>query len=230
MSPKLKATLKRLYGWWLRRAPGSRVSISGKNNRVTWNDAQLRQCEVQISGDNNRLEVGPGAMLWNAKIQLTGHNLFCHIGARTRLRGGTFIVTDEHSCLEIGASTTMTGPVIVAQGGGRIIFGQDCMVAYGSDIRCSDGHSVIDTATGENLNPAADVTIGNHVWIGIHSQILKGITIADHAIVAARSVVTRPVAGGTIVAGNPAKFIRAGVTWDRRRPAPRPAAPVASSL
>jgi len=230
MSPGLKSFLKRLYGWWLRRARGGRVAISGKNNRVTWNDARLHQCEVEISGDNNRLEIGPGAMLWNAKIQLTGHNLFCRIGARTRLRGGTFIVTDEHSCLDIGASTTMTGPVIVAQGGGRIIFGQDCMVAYGSDVRCSDGHSVIDAATGENLNPAADVNIGNHVWIGIHSQILKGITIDDNAIVAARSVVTRPVAAGTIVAGNPAKFIRAGVTWDRRRPALRPAAPIVSPL
>ena len=80
---------------------------------------------------------------------------------------------------------------------------------------------MIDVATGENLNPAADVLIGNHVWIGIQSQILKGITIADHAIVAARSVVTRPVASGTIVAGNPAKPVRSGVTWDRRRPAKR---------
>ena len=216
-----KATLKRLYGGWLRLAPGSHVNISGANHRVLWNDAQLRRCRVDINGDNNRLEVGDGAMLWNAKIQMTGNNLFCRIGARTRLRGGTFIVTDEHSRLEIGDATTMTNPVIVAQGGGAIVLGSDCMVAYGPDIRCSDGHSVIDVATGENLNPAADVLIGNHVWIGIQSQILKGITIADHAIVAARSVVTRPVASGTIVAGNPAKPVRSGVTWDRRRPAKR---------
>jgi acetyltransferase-like isoleucine patch superfamily enzyme len=221
MAQNLKAILKRLYGWWLRCAPGSKVNISGRNHRLIWNDARLHRCRVDISGENNRLEVGEGAMLWNAKVQLTGNNLFCHIGARTRLRGGTFIVTDEDSRLEIGASTTMTEPVIVAQGGSKIVLGQDCMVAYGSDIRCSDGHSVIDATTGENLNPAADVIIGNHVWIGIHSQILKGLTIADHAIVAARSVVTRSIAGSTIVAGNPAKPIRSGVTWDRRRPARR---------
>lgn len=114
----------------------------------------------------------------------------------------------------------MTGPMVVAQGGRSITLGRDCMVAYGSDIRCSDGHSVIDELSGETLNPAADVRIGNHVWIGIHSQILKGITIADNAIVAARSVVTRAVPSGTIVAGNPAKPVRDGVTWDRRRPQP----------
>jgi acetyltransferase-like isoleucine patch superfamily enzyme len=221
MAIHFKPFLKRLYGWWLRRAPGSVINVSGENHRIIWNDARLHRCRVDITGKNNRLEIGEGAMLWNAKLQITGDNLFCHIGARTRLRGGTFVVTDENSLIEIGANTTMTGPVIVAQGGSRIILGEDCMVAYGSDIRCSDGHSIIDAVTRENLNPADDVVIGNHVWIGIHSQILKGLTIADHAIVAARSVVTRSVAGGTIVAGNPAKPIRTGVTWDRRRPSQR---------
>jgi acetyltransferase-like isoleucine patch superfamily enzyme len=221
MSRNLKNTLKQLRGWWLRHTPGSDVSVAGENHRVIWNDSRLNHCHVEISGKNNRLEIGEGAILWNAKIQLTGSNLFCHIGAHTRIRGGTFVVTDDNSRLEIGDATTMTGPVIVAQGGARIVLGQDCMVAYGSDIRCSDGHSVIDTVSGETLNPAADVVIGNHVWIGIHSQILKGLTIADHAIVAARSVVTRSVTGGTVVGGNPAKTLRTGVTWDRRQPLKR---------
>jgi acetyltransferase-like isoleucine patch superfamily enzyme len=218
MADNFRSVLKKLYGWWLRHAPGSKINLSGDNHRILWNNARLHRCRVDITGNNNRLEIGDGAMLWDAKLQLTGSNLSCHIGARTRLRGGTFVVTDENSQLEIGDATTMTNPVIVAQGGRRIVLGQDCMVAYGSDIRCSDGHSVIDAATGRNLNPAADVVIGNHVWIGIQSQILKGLTIADHSIVAARSVVTRSVAGGTIVAGNPAKPVRTGVTWDRHRP------------
>jgi acetyltransferase-like isoleucine patch superfamily enzyme len=221
MARNFKGTLRRIYGWWLRHAPGSDVVISGNNHRTIWNDARLHRCRVDISGNNNRLEIGDGAILWNAKIQLTGNNLFCHIGANTRLRGGTFVVNDENSRLEIGDSTTMTEPVIVAQGGARVILGQDCMVAYGSDIRCSDGHCVIDTASGETINSAADVVIGNHVWIGIHSQILKGSTVADHAVVAARSVVTHPVAAGTVVGGNPAKTIRTGVTWDRRHPVKR---------
>ncbi|HEY4247241.1 MAG TPA: acyltransferase [Lacunisphaera sp.] len=213
--------MKRLRGWWLRHTPGSDVSVAGENHRVIWSDSRLNHCRVEISGKNNRLEIGEGAILWNVKIQLTGSNLFCRIGARTCIRGGTFVVTDDNSRLEIGDATTMTRPVIVAQGGARVILGQDCMVAYGSDIRCSDGHCLIDAVSGDTLNPAADVVIGNHVWIGIHSQILKGLTIADHAIVAARSVVTRSVTGGTVVGGNPAKTIRTGVTWDRRQPLKR---------
>lgn len=55
---------------------------------------------------------------------------------------------------------------------------------------------------------AASVTIGHHVWIGAGATILPGITIGDGAVVAAGSVVTRDVAPFSIVAGNPARFIK----------------------
>jgi acetyltransferase-like isoleucine patch superfamily enzyme len=231
LGQRLKSHLRHWYGWWLRQKPGSPpVKVTGRDHVIVWNDARLHRCHIQISGANNRLEIGSGAILWGARIQLTGNNLVCRIGAHTRVRGGSFILTDAGSRFSLGEHTTMTNPMFVAQGGAAITIGRDCMIAYGSDIRCSDGHSVIDQATGATLNPAADVLIGNHVWIGIHSQILKGVSIADHAIVAARSVVTRSVASGTIVAGNPAKLIRTGVTWDRRRPGAVPAAVNLSAL
>lgn len=213
-----KRQLGRLYGRWLRAAPSSKIRILGDDHDIEWSDARLHACRITITGRNNRLEIGRGTKLWETAIELTGSNLVVRLGANLRLRGGTFIATDSHSRLEVGDGTTMTGPMIVAQGGHSIVLGRDCMVAYGSDIRCSDGHSIIDIASGRTLNPAADVRIGNHVWIGVHSQILKGSVIEDEAIVAARAVVTKPVPAGTIVAGNPARAIRTGVTWDRRRP------------
>ncbi|SHL54374.1 acyltransferase [Flavobacterium xanthum] len=45
-------------------------------------------------------------------------------------------------------------------------------------------------------------------WIGAKTIILKGVTIGEGAIVGAGSVVTKNVAPYTIVAGNPAKFIK----------------------
>ncbi len=51
------------------------------------------------------------------------------------------------------------------------------------------------------------VSIGANVWIGGHAIILPGVTIGDNAIVGAGSVVTRDVAAGTNVAGNPARKI-----------------------
>jgi maltose O-acetyltransferase len=48
------------------------------------------------------------------------------------------------------------------------------------------------------------VIVGRRVFIGARAVILPGVTIGDGAIVAAGAVVTRDVAPGTIVAGNPA--------------------------
>ena len=52
------------------------------------------------------------------------------------------------------------------------------------------------------------IKIGNDVWIGCNSIILKGVTIGDGAIVAAGSVVTKDVPDYAVVGGAPAKVIR----------------------
>jgi len=220
--PRFRQTLRRLHAAALRLAPGSRIRRDGPGHVVEWHDAKLHRCRIAISGANNRVIFGPGAILWGANLELAGRGLVFRLGAGCRVRGGTFVINDEGSRIEIGDGTTMTGPVMVAQGGRRIEIGRDCMIAYGSDLRCSDGHSVLDAGTGETLNPPADIVLGNHVWIGIHAQVLKGVTIDEHAIVAARSVVTRPIPAGTLVGGVPARPLRAGITWDRRRQIPQP--------
>jgi chloramphenicol O-acetyltransferase type B len=51
-------------------------------------------------------------------------------------------------------------------------------------------------------------TIGNDVWIGDGVTIFSGASIGDGAIVAAKSVVTKPVPPYAIVAGNPARIVR----------------------
>jgi maltose O-acetyltransferase len=48
------------------------------------------------------------------------------------------------------------------------------------------------------------VIIGRRVFIGARALILPGVTVGDGAIVAAGAVVTRDVAPGAVVAGNPA--------------------------
>lgn len=49
------------------------------------------------------------------------------------------------------------------------------------------------------------ITIGRNVWIGGAVLILPGVSIGDNAVVGAGSVVTRDVAAGVTVAGNPAR-------------------------
>ena len=52
------------------------------------------------------------------------------------------------------------------------------------------------------------VIIGKNVWIGGNCMILPGVTIGDGSVIGAGSIVTKNVEPMTVVAGNPAKFIR----------------------
>ncbi len=52
------------------------------------------------------------------------------------------------------------------------------------------------------------INIGDDVFIGANSIILKGVTIGDRSIVGAGSIVTKNIPPDEIWAGNPAKFIK----------------------
>ena len=58
---------------------------------------------------------------------------------------------------------------------------------------------------------AAKTVIGEKCFIGCGSIIMPNITIGDHSVVAAGSVVTKDVPPNCIVAGNPAKVIKTGI-------------------
>ena len=51
--------------------------------------------------------------------------------------------------------------------------------------------------------------IGSGVFIGTGSTVIGQITVGDHAMIAAGSVVVHDVPSCTIVAGNPARVVRA---------------------
>ena len=58
---------------------------------------------------------------------------------------------------------------------------------------------------------AAKTVIGTHCFIGCGSIIMPNVTVGDHVIVAAGSVVTKDVPSYCIVAGNPAKVIKTDI-------------------
>ncbi|RJG42429.1 acyltransferase [Motilimonas pumila] len=54
----------------------------------------------------------------------------------------------------------------------------------------------------------APVTIKAHAWIGANVMILKGVTIGEHAVVGAGSVVYQDIPDHCVALGNPAKVVK----------------------
>lgn len=61
--------------------------------------------------------------------------------------------------------------------------------------------------------------LGDGVWVGPHAVII-GVTVGDECIVAASSVVTKPVPRRTLVAGNPGRAVAEVAIPDIPSPAP----------
>ncbi|OTN77809.1 hypothetical protein A5886_002910 [Enterococcus sp. 8G7_MSG3316] len=88
---------------------------------------------------------------------------------------------------------------------GGITIGDDTLI--GHNVVLATLNHGLSAKTRKDLYPAP-ITIGKNVWIGAQATILPGVTIGDHAIIAAGAVVQKDVAPKTIVGGVPAKLIK----------------------
>lgn len=85
----------------------------------------------------------------------------------------------------------------------HVEIGKNCKIAWDVIIMDSDLHPIDDHTPIVNK----PVTIGDGVWIGCRSIILKGVTIGAGAVIAAGSVVTKNIPPKTVYGGSPAKLI-----------------------
>ncbi|MGH7953017.1 MAG: acyltransferase [Limisphaerales bacterium] len=117
--------------------------------------------------------------------------------------------------------STFIGPFVEIQKGA--IIGKRCkiqshafvcdMVTIGDDCVISHGAMFINDLfkTGEPANQQRDLwqptRLGNHVCVGTNATILP-VTICDHVVIGAGSVVTKSISTPGIYAGNPARLLR----------------------
>ena len=86
-----------------------------------------------------------------------------------------------------------------------ITVGDDCLIASGCRFIDHDHGMQRKMLLRIQPCPVGEIVIGNDVWIGANSIILKGVTIGTGAIVAGGAVVTKNIGDYEIWAGVPAK-------------------------
>ncbi len=210
--PRLRVVCSRLHNLMA----GNRCILRGRQNRVNLTGPFLRGVHVEIVGDRNVIDVAFGVSISSTRIIVRGDGNRIAIGQDCLIKSSVLWCEGEGGVIELGHDTTIEEAHIASNEGAPVRIGTDCMFAFGVDVRSSDSHSILDAETGDRLNSAAPISVGDHVWVGANVQILKGVSVGENSILGARSVATHDVSAGTLVAGCPARELRTGVTWTRQ--------------
>lgn len=122
----------------------------------------------------------------------------------------------------MGENSRVDAPLVVVRPhmvsiGENVIVMPGCLMMAAGGITIEDGAQIAANAqlisNNHDLQDRMIITckpvrICENAWIGAGATILPGVTVGKNAVVGAGSVVTKDVEANTIVAGNPARFIR----------------------
>jgi len=142
---------------------------------------------LDARGENARLTLGDFVSIGRySTLAAKGGSISLGAGVNV----GSYCRLATQSKIEIGESTLIAAYAYIGPGNHQPGEGDTPLIAREMEIR-------------------GGVTIGAQAWIGTRATILDGVSIGERAIVGAHSLVLEDVPAGAVVAGTPAKIIRA---------------------
>lgn len=142
---------------------------------------------------NNKIVLGERNVFYAAELWIEDNNGLISFGNKNRIEGKTHIAVIE---------------------GTSIVFKNECLFSSDVVFRTGDSHSILDSTSGNRINPSRSIEILDKVWFGNKAVVLKGVRIENDCIVGSGAIVTKSVPANSIVAGNPAKIVKSGVKWN----------------
>jgi len=175
-------------------------------------------CLIKI----NKVEIGKGFASSGIPILFIHHTSKIKIGKNFKINNRILsnpigrnykclFAIRENAELIIGDNVGFSGTTIVCGKGVNIgshvkIGGNVCI--YDTDFHSLNPKERANAVKDKKGTSYKEVQIGNHVFIGAHSTILKGVTIGENSIIGACSLVSKSIPANEIWAGNPARFIK----------------------
>src|SRR5690554_3254275 len=183
--------------------------------RITKLYIALKLNYIKFASNGN--EFGPGfridvktKIVCKAGKLVVGDNVYLRSnpsGYHAGMPFPTTILLDAAGAIcKIGDNSRINGAYIHAKK--EIIIGKNCVIASGVNIIDSDGHVLYSADRTVGRDKPKPINIGDNVWIGLNSTILKGAVIGNNSVVSAGSVVKGVFPKNSLIQGNPGAIVK----------------------
>lgn len=120
------------------------------------------------------------------------------IGEKFRMRDGAKIRVRKGAVCKIGRNTSVNCNNMIACRE-RVVIGDDVQFSPNVQIYDHDHDFRVEGGVKAGKYKTAPVEIGNNVWIGANTIILRGTKIGDNAVIGAGCVVKGEVPAGAVL-------------------------------
>ncbi|MCB7137198.1 acyltransferase [Cellulosimicrobium marinum] len=190
---------------------GNRIEFAGEHPT-----GPATRVDVLFAGERNVLVVDPSARFKRLSVRFDCSDGTVHLGGGTGRAIEVTIRVGQDATVTLGERVTTTSVLLIsAVEGATVTVGDDVMFASANQLRSDDGHPIFDVRSGLRVNPARDITIGDHVWMGREAVALGGASVGSGSVVGFRSLVTGRIPNNVVAAGVPARVLRRDVAWER---------------
>lgn len=159
---------------------------------------------IGIDVDNMPISLVPAQLLIKGELVLNGDVI---------LNRGANLVVWPRATMTLGKDVMICSGVLL-KAVNRVSIGNHVMISSGCFIMDSSIHALYNTETFEVARIDGEMTIGDNVWLNMHTSVIKWGGVPNGCVTAQYAYIGKPFGpedAYSLLAGQPAKVIKKGV-------------------
>lgn len=169
----------------------NKIRVDKRTDLRVAKNAKIVNCSIVVRGSGNKIVIADKAILRNTILEIMGDDCTIRIGKDCMIGDQCYLSAKEK--------------------GINLVVEKDCGLSRNVKVMTSDGHPIFQN--GERINPAKDIVIKRHTWIGDNVTILKGVSIGEGCVIGINSTVVKDIPAKSVAVGNPAKVVKENIEW-----------------
>ncbi len=188
----------------------------GEGNKIIGCKPTLKNSVISFEGKNNILFVESPCLLVGCTIRFKGNNSILFL-SETKFNYQINLKIHSNSTIYFGKHNHFSESLnAIVSEEKNIFIGNYCLFSRDIWFRNADAHLIYSSKDDKRINYSKSIYLGDHVWVGQKTIILKGTQIDSGSIIGAASLVSgKKIPHNSIFAGNPVKLVREDIFWDR---------------